>query len=443
MPEPPASGHPAWQARPYWWDEVPPVAAHDTLPERTDVAIIGSGYAALSAARILGRHGLAVTVLDAREPGYGASTRNHGMVGGGLKIPGDLEQRLGRERADRIRKNARDSFIEFKQIIADENLAVDYSNSGRFTGAHTPAAYKRQAARGEELRRNFGYHTRMLPREEQHSEIGSDFYYGALLVEESGGLQPAKLHRAYLRLAEQAGGRIVGNAEVGAIEGRHGAFTLRTAKGDLRAEKVFVATNAYTGAINPHLSPFVRRRVVPVTAYMAATEELPEDVARFILPTNRMCGDTKRSLFAFRLSPDRRRMIFAGRARWRDIDEREATPILHRFMTEVWPVLKEYRVTHCWKGLVCFTFDKLPHMGEIDGLYYAAGCQGSGVVMMSYLGRQVAEKIISGAREQCGFDGLPFPARPGYTGKPWFLPVVGGYYKTRDALERRLVWADR
>jgi glycine/D-amino acid oxidase-like deaminating enzyme len=434
-----ASFHPDWQASPYWWEAMPPIPSYDDMPARTDVAIIGSGYAGLSAARILARHGMTVTVLEAREPGYGASTRNHGMVGGGLKIPADMDQTLGKARAARIRQNAHQSFTEFKQIIADERLDVDYSNSGRLTGAHTPAAYQKQIARGEDLRRNFGYHTRMLPREEQHSEIGSDFYYGALLVEESGGLHPAKLHRAYWRLAETAGAHIVGNAEVRAIEGRHGAFILRTSRGDLAADKVFVATNAYTGAITPALSPFVRNRVVPVTAYMATTEELPVDVANQILPTNRMCGDTKRSLFAFRLSPDRRRMIFAGRARWRDIDERAATPILHDFMSEVWPVLKDYRVTHGWKGLVCFTFDKLPHMGEIDGVYYAAGCQGSGVVMMSYLGRQVAEKIISGAEEQCGFDGLPFAGRPGYVGKPWFLPAIGGYYKTRDAIERSLV----
>ena len=436
---PSASMHPDWQARPYWWDEAPPAPARGELPPRTDVAIVGSGLSALSAARILARHGLSVTVLEAREPGYGAATRNHGMVGGGLKLPAGLEATLGSERAQWIRTNARDSYQEFKEIVADEALDVDYCDSGRLTAAHTPAAYRRQEARGAELARNFGYHARMLPRDEQHAEIGSDFYYGALLVAESGGLQPAKLHRGYQRLAEEAGAQVVGNAAVRAIEGRHGAFTLRTAKGDLRADKVFVATNAYTGAISPHLHPYVRRRVVPVTAYMATTEELPADVAHAILPTNRMGADTKRSLFAFRLSPDRRRVIFAGRARWRDIDEAAATPILHRFMSEVWPVLKGYRITHGWKGLVCFTFDKLPHMGEVDGLYYAAGCQGSGVVMMSYLGRQVAEKIISGSAVQCGFDGLPFAGRPGYRGRPWFLPAVGGYYKVRDAVERRLV----
>jgi len=430
--------HPKWQARPYWWDAVPPSRATGELPRHVDVAIVGSGYAGLSAARILAAAGQRVVVLDAHEPGFGASTRNHGMVGGGLKIPADLDRRVGKERADWIRQGAHDSFTEFKQIIADDGLDVDYSSGGRLTGAHTPRAYDAQVRRCADLRDKFGYDARMLPRDEQHSEIGSDFYYGALLVAESGGLHPAKLYRGFLRLAQAAGAIVVGNAEVRSIEGKHGDFLLRTAKGGMRADKVFVATNAYTGAISRRLSPFVARRVVPVTAYMATTEELPVDLANRILPTNRMCGDTKRSLFAFRLSPDRRRVIFAGRAKFRDISEREATPILHGFMAGVWPELRGYQVTHTWKGMVCFTFDKLPHMGEVDGLYYAAGCQGSGVVMMSYLGRQVAHKILTGAATQCGLDGLPFPARPGYYGKPWFLPAVGGYYKARDAADRLL-----
>lgn len=431
--------HPDWKPQPYWWDQVPPVASHDDLPAHTDVAIVGSGYCGLSAARRLAQHGLSVTVLDARDPGYGASSRNHGMVGGGLKIPADLDARLGAEQGASIRRVGYESFTHLKALIQDEGLDVDYADTGRFTGAHSPRAYAGLQRRADDLQRHFGYHARVVPRAEQSAEIGdSPFYYGGLAVEESGGLHPAKLHRAFWRLAEQAGAKVVGQAEVRAIEGGTGGFTLRTARGDLRAGQVFVATNAYTGAFSPGMDPYVRRRVVPVTAYMITTEELPPEVVARVLPTNRMCGDTKRSLFAFRLSPDRKRVVFAGRAKFRDIDEQTATPILHDFMCQVWPALAPFRVTHCWKGMVCFTFDWLPHMGVHDGIHYAAGCQGSGVAMMSYLGLQSAEKIISGADRQCGLDGLPFPARPGYSGAPWFLPAVGGYYKTRDALDRML-----
>lgn len=428
--------HPDWSSLPYWWNACPPTPAPHPLPEKTQVAVIGSGYCGLSAARVLARRGVDVTILEAGDPGAGASTRNHGMVAGGLRVPMDIDQRVGEERASLIRSNARQSFLDFQALIRDEGLDVDYAHGGRFTGAHTPRAYERQCRRGEYLRRSFGYTARPLPREEQRTEIGSDYYYGALLVEESGGLHPAKLHRGFRKLAEDAGATLVGQAAVHAIDGRHGAFVVRTARGDLRAEKVVIATNAYTGAVDGALCPYIRRRVVPVTAYMVATEELPPELAAELLPTNRMCGDTKRSLFAFRLSPDRRRILFAGRAKFRDIDEKAATPILHDFMCRVFPQLRPYRITHAWKGLVCFTFDDLPHMGELDGLYYAAGCQGNGVVMMSYLGEQTALKILSGAREACGFDGLAFPTRPLYEGDPWFLPAVGAYYKTRDAIER-------
>lgn len=118
MNGPRSSFHPAWQARPYWWEEVPPTPTRDDLPDRTDVAIIGAGLAGLSAARNLARTGARVTVLDAHQPGFGAATRNHGMVGGGLKLPADIDRVLGKERADQIRQNARDSFLEFKQMVA-------------------------------------------------------------------------------------------------------------------------------------------------------------------------------------------------------------------------------------------------------------------------------------------------------------------------------------
>ena len=433
-----SSFHAEWTPRPYWWEDAPPTPAQGELPGRAEVAVVGAGYAGLLAARDLARRGIRTVVLDAQDPGFGAATRNHGMVGGGLKIPNDLDRRLGQERAQWVRAGAKDSFLQFKQLLAEERLDVDYSAGGRLTCAHSPAAFERQRRRGEYLRAEFGYDTRILPRDEQHSEIGSDFYHGGLLIAETGGLHPGKLHRAFRGLAEQAGAILVGHAPVREIQGSHGNFTLRTAKGDLQADKVVITTNAYTGSAAWGVSPFIRRRVVPVTAYIAATEELPQDLAAKLLPTNRMGADTKRSLFAFRLSPDRRRIIFAGRAKFRDIDERAATPILHDFMCRVWPELRPFAIMHCWKGLVCFTFDDLPHIGEQDGIYYAAGCQGTGVVMMSWLGRQLAEKIISGSKVQCGLDGLSFPTRPLYDGRPWFLPAVGAYYKARDTIDRYL-----
>jgi glycine/D-amino acid oxidase-like deaminating enzyme len=439
MPTAEHTFHPDWQPRPYWWDAVPPKLADDPLPARVDVAVVGSGYCGLHAAREFARQGLSVAVIEARDPGYGASTRNHGMVSGGLKIPPGLDARLGPERADAIRRTAYESFGFLKELLRTENLDVDYAETGRFIGAHSPAWYERLKARRDELQSRYGYHVRMVPRSEQRSEVGSDFFHGGIVIRESGGMHPAKLHQAVWSLAEEAGARVYGGAEVLRIDGRPGRFVVRTVRGEVAADKVLVATNAYTGAFNGTMSPYLRRRLVPVTAYMVTTEELPPDLAKTLMPTNRMGADTKRSLYAYRLSPDGRRIIFAGRAKFRDIDERAATPILHRFMCQVWPELRDVRITHCWKGIVGFTFDKLPHLGEYEGIHYVAGCQGNGVALMSYLGHQAALKMTATAELPCGHDGVPFPTRPAYRGRPWFLPAVGAYYKSRDALDRMLI----
>lgn len=428
--------HPEWKPFPYWWDAVPPAPADEPLPSRVDFAIVGSGYCGLHAARTLAASGASVVVLEAKSPGFGASSRNHGMLSGGLKIPADLERRLGKSWAEAIQRTAFESFVFLKDLIRDEALAVDYTASGRFIGAHSPKAYEALKARRDNLERTYGYHVRMVSCEAQRAEVGSDFYYGGLVIDEVSGMHPAKLHRAVQALAEKAGAAVRGNAEVQTIDGSGGRFTLRTSRGEVKADKVFVATNAYTGAFNGTLSPYLRRRIIPVTAYMMATEELPEPLTAAMLPTNRMCGDTKRSLFAFRLSPDRRRLIFAARAGFHETSEQDATPILHRYACSVWPDLAGYRISHCWKGLVAFTFDRLPHLGIHNGVYYAAGCQGNGVSIMSYLGHQAALKMLSGSERQCGHDGVPFPTRPTYTGDPWFLPSIGAYYKSRDALDR-------
>ena len=245
----------------------------------------------------------------------------------------------------------------------------------------------------------------VVPRARQREEIGSDFYYGGITVAEAAALQPAKLHREMRRLAEEAGTAIRGQARVETIARESAGFMLRTARGVVRAEQVVVATNAYSGAA----TPFVQRRIVPVTAYMIATEEMPESLAQDVLPRNRTGGDTKRALYAFRRSPDGRRLVFAGRARFRDIDEHRAAAILHNFMVGVWPQLRDVKVTHCWKGFVGFTFDYLPHMGETDGLHYAAGCQGAGVAMMSYLGHQIGLKILHRQNRPCGLDSADVP----------------------------------
>jgi glycine/D-amino acid oxidase-like deaminating enzyme len=139
----------------------------------------------------------------------------------------------------------------------------------------------------------------------------------------------------------------------------------------------------------------------------------------------------------YRLSPDGKRMIFGGRAKFGFSDPIETAPLLHQFMTDRFPQLRGTKISHAWTGNVAFTFDELPHMGKHNGLHFALGCNGSGIAMMSYLGRETARKIAGKSNRQIAFDQPDFPSHPLYNGSPWFLPLVGAWFRTADWLDRR------
>ncbi|MFQ3623782.1 MAG: FAD-dependent oxidoreductase, partial [Acetobacteraceae bacterium] len=143
-----------------------------------------------------------------------------------------------------------------------------------------------------------------------------------------------------------------------------------------------------------------------------------------------------RVLNYFRPDPTFTRVLWGGRASFRRTTPEAAAPVLHRFMSAVFPDLRSVRLTHAWTGNVAFTFDFLPHLGVHEGVHYALGCQGSGVAMMTWLGHRIALKMAGAANSATAFDGLPFPTRPGYGGRPWFLPLVGAWYRARDRLDR-------
>jgi len=427
----PAIFAPGFKATPYWWEAAPPTeVAPSDVPDRADVAIVGAGYCGLSAALELRRHGLSVAVLEASRIGHAASSLNGGMVSGSLKLSHEeLARTFGAERATALLEEGARCLPFLEELVTREGLACHYRRTGRFVGAHCPTAYAALGTKAKTIATLTGAGAWLLPREQQHTEIGSDYYFGGMVAEASGALHPALYHRALADAARRAGATIVEHAEATAITPR----SVSTRRGRIEAREVFVATNGYTGAI----TPWLRRRLIPLGSYIIATEPLPPETIRRLIPHGRMIVDTNRVLSYYRASPDGTRILYGGRASFRHATAEQAAPTLHAMMTRVWPELATTRVTHAWTGNVAFTFDHVPHMGVHEGVHYAAGCQGSGVAMATYLGYQVALKLAGKQVTPCAFDGLPFPTRPTYTGNPWFLPIVGSYYRMRDWLERK------
>ena len=254
------------------------------------------------------------------------------------------------------------------------------------------------------------------------------------MIEDYGGLHPAKYNRALRNAARQAGVTLASHARVLGCARDGDRFLVRTARGVVRARHVVMGTNGYTdGAV-----PFLHKRMVPVNAYVVATETLPPGMADTIIPKRRVLSDTQRDLFWMRLTPDGTRLIFGSRPRILETDHKTAARDLHRLICTVWPMMDAVKIEFCWTGFVGMTADHLPHIGVHDGIHYAVGCNGSGVAMMSYLGHQTARKLLGKRNRPCAFDRESFPAPPFYNGKPWFVPVVAGWYRLRDGVDRAM-----
>lgn len=426
-----------FRARPWWWEAAEPPDRDNPLPGLAEVAIVGGGYAGLSAALTLCRLGYRPVVLDAERIGWGASSRNGGMVSGGLKVASTgLEKRFGPEEARRITQAAAASFPFIEETIAREGIDCDYVRCGRYVGAWSPGHYDQMARKAEWLAELTGLPTEMIPKHRQREFLGSDHYFGGMAAAATGSLHPGKYARGLAAAAERAGALLVDGVRVQGIRQEGSGFRIATDKGELRADAVLVATNGYSLDPRGTASPWLARRLVPLNSYIIATEELPQETIDRLFPGRRMVSDSKRVLNYFRPSPDGKRVLWGGRASFRAATPEESAPTLHGYMTETFPELKDVRITHAWTGYVAFTFDGLPHIGVQDGIHYAAGCQGSGVAMATWLGHNAALKMAGAANERFALDGLPFPTKPTYRGSPWFLPIVGGWYKLRDRIDR-------
>ncbi len=435
--------HPDYKPEPYWWEAARPGTAFAAdLPSQTEVLIVGSGYAGLSAALELARNGRTALVVEKDAFGIGASTRNGGGLSAGVNLGKGISGTPGQQAAgaghaqliERLMAESAASLELVEILIAREKIDCHFERSGRFLGAYTARHFEGFEAKAALINRLTDAQATVLPREAQRAEIASDFYHGGMVIPKSAKLHPALFHKGLLDAAYRAGSTLCANTEVTKIDGTAGNFTVRTARGDCQAEQVIVATNGYTGALTPGL----RKRLIPVASHIIATEALPQDLAASLIPKGRTISETPRVLCYYRMSPDGKRMIYGGRARFTEVGPDISGPLLHRMMTDRFPQLRGTRITHSWSGLVAFTNDFLPHMGREAGLHYCLGCNGSGVGMLTYLGTQVARRILQDAKLDSAYaerDLPPVPV-PFYNGTPWFLPVVGGYYRWLDRRDR-------
>jgi glycine/D-amino acid oxidase-like deaminating enzyme len=416
----------------YWWDRSPPDEAEPELvPEVTDVLVIGAGYTGLHAAIQIARGGRSVVVIDAQALGWGCSTRNGGQVSTSIKPDlATLTKRHGAETARAILRDGHASLDFIRDFVVAESIDCDFGVVGRFHAAHNPQAFDELARATEAQPKGFEVPAQIVSRADQHSEIGTKVYHGGVVYGNHASVDPGRYHAGLIRLARDAGAVLIPKCAATGMERQGAGYRVSTSKGKIVARDVVLATNGYTGG----LSTWHQRRIIPIGSYMIATEELPVEVVDALIPRNRIVSDTRRVVYYYRASPDRKRILFGGRVSHAETDPKRSGPLLRNELVRLFPQIANVRLSHSWMGFVGYTFDTLAHTGSKDGLHYAMGYCGSGVGMASYLGMRTGQRVLGLAEGRTGIEDATFQTRPLYNGNPWFLSAAVSVYKIRDRL---------
>jgi glycine/D-amino acid oxidase-like deaminating enzyme len=423
------------QFTPYWWQDQPQYRNTEVLPAKADCVVVGAGFTGLSAALTLAQAGRHVIVLDSEAIGFGASTRNGGMLGSGHKVSvDDAKKYYGPDIAAQLHCEANASLAFTKSLILNHNIDCELQDCGRLRTAWTPQDFTAMAGANEGLQCIEPFSARMVKPDEMPQHIDTPLYFGGLLYESHACVQPRKLHYGLLQLALQAGVQVFGEQPVHAVNSEPDGFSIsthsrETQHQEIHCQQVLMATNGYTQA---KVSSFLAKRVMPVPSFVIVTEELGEDLVQALLPGGHCMVETRQRFCYYRATPCGKRIMLGSRAALHAITPQQALPTLRAKLTEIFPSLKDPKISHCWTGFTGFSFSKLPNIGCHDGIYHALGYCGNGVAMAPYLGHKAALKMLNPQQQHSVFEQTPLQNRIYHHGNPWYMPAASAWYRTRD-----------
>jgi glycine/D-amino acid oxidase-like deaminating enzyme len=419
----------------YWLDTAPrfTAGAEGPVEGRADVAVVGAGFTGLAAALALSRQGASVAVLEAGRVVGEASGRNGGQCNNGL--PHDFAGLMGRFGAARAAAYYRAfgaAVDTVERIVREESIDCDFARRGRLKLAAKPKHYDKLARACDVLRTHVDTDVVLVPPERMREEVDARDFHGGLLQTTSAQLHVGRFGLGLAGAAARRGAWIYENAAVTRIERVSGGQRLTCARGVLEARQVLIAT----GASGSGPLGWFRRRMAPVGSFIIVTEPLEHALLDRLLPKRR-CYVTSRNVGNyFRVTPDAR-LLFGGRARFAMSSPRsdaKSGEVLRRSLARLFPALRGVRIDYCWGGLVDITADRLPRAGEHEGAFYSMGYSGHGVQMSVHMGGIMAD-VLGGHPEANPWRDLDWPAIPGHLGKPWFLPIVGAYFRLKDVFD--------
>ena len=391
-----------------------------SLPERTDVAIIGAGFAGLNAALELQRAGVEVTLLEKDQLGHGACSRNLGLVMDRIDgtTTGDLNEPVHGVKKYALIKQGRVAHDYVLELIKRENINCGLRQRGKLVLATKKSAYKAMAYTLQRLKKQFGsVDAYMVPKQDLHKEIGgqaSKFYYGAKVHPEGYDLNPGQLTAELIQRLYDSGPTICSSTWLESVQGQsNGSFKISTNRGDITAEHLVLATQGYSG----EETGFLQKKIFPFLAHVVATEPLPQELLKELLPTLRGVVDTKQMFFNFRPCDKESRLILASHYLRTDDNYTQSNRILKAYR-KLFPELEKVKAEYCWNGNLALPGDHLPHIVTHDGIHF---CATPSFSMALYLGSKMAKRILKADDADTLLDNIPTKDFPFYSGNPSLL----------------------
>jgi glycine/D-amino acid oxidase-like deaminating enzyme len=418
--------------------------------EQADVIVIGAGFTGLSTALHLRESGVDVAVVEAAEPGWGASGRNNGQVIPTLSRP-DPEDIIAKHGAvgERFVAMLRDSASTLFDVVQKYKIEAEQEQAGWVQPVHSPGRI-RIAERRVKQWSKFGAPVELLSREQVADMTGSDAWFGGFWNKTGGHVNPLALARGLARAALGLGARIYARSPAISFERRNDKWIVKTAKGEISGRALVMATNAYSGEFSKSLVPEIATEVMPVLSWQMSTQPLSDNVRKTIIPGRQAISDTHGELYFARYDA-RNRLITGGAVLGPGNKVERIKARVTERLQRLWPQIGEVSFDHVWNGYVGMTADFLPRIHRLGPNAYGwTGCNGRAVALTIPLGRELAKAIQGVPESELA---LPFTEPVTYMAHgllrkiaPWMLVL----YRRRDAQEllggdnfELLRWAER
>jgi gamma-glutamylputrescine oxidase len=421
-----------WRATATPLRELPPLRGD----AQADVVIIGAGYTGLSAAHHLAGSGLSPIVIEANQPGWGASGRNGGVITAKFRLSFPaIAAAHGREMAKRMYDIAHEATDIVSELVDTHGIeGANLTRSGQVKAAHNRETLAYAVKEAEWLRAELGDTTMsVLDADQVREETGSAGFVGGVLNAGSGGIHPLNYLHGLVEGVSRRGIAIHAGTPALRLRREGGGVLVETPGGTVRAKQAIIATNSYSD-LTPATRDF-QRTLIPFRSAIIATERLSPNLAASAMPTRRTYTETKRMMRWFRMVDDR--IVFGGRGAFGKTDSLAAFRALHRAMTGIFPQVADVKLAYRWSGLVAMTLDSVPHVGRVDErVMVAMGYNGAGVAMSSLMGRYLAA-FARGERPDVGLlDVGRMRPVPFYPLREPAVRVVAGWYQFLDAIGR-------